>query len=180
MPDGGTRFFSVSGEPRFDADGVFVGTAASAAMSPRSRFRASASPPPLIDALTGLANRTSLAPALEQAIERTRAPLQARRGLHGPGRLQAGNDLHGHAAGDAFLQEVARRAPQPARERCGGAHRRRRILRGARADAGRTAVERVVSKLAAEVLRPYELLAARLRRASASPSSPMTPATRPR
>jgi diguanylate cyclase (GGDEF)-like protein len=47
------------------------------------------------------------------------------------------NDVHGHAAGDAFLVEVARRLRRDLRAsdvvaRLG----RRRILRGARADAG--------------------------------------------
>jgi diguanylate cyclase (GGDEF)-like protein len=62
------------------------------------------------DPLTGLANRASFLPAFEQAVERAR-----RRG----GRLAAlfidldgfkqVNDAHGHAAGDRFLVEVARR-----------------------------------------------------------------------
>ena len=63
----------MSGEPRFDADGVFVGyrgigrDVTEIAIA-RERIASLA----YHDALTGLANRTSLAPALEQAIERTR------------------------------------------------------------------------------------------------------------
>jgi diguanylate cyclase (GGDEF)-like protein/PAS domain S-box-containing protein len=160
MPDGGTRFFSVSGEPRFDTAGAFLGyrgigrdvTEISLA---RERIAALA----YHDALTGLANRTSLAPALEQAIERTR---RHRSKLAGVFMDLAGfkqiNDMHGHAAGDAFLQEVARR--------------RRRSLRASDVVArlggdeffvlleevqDEAAVENVIRKLLAEAVRPYEL-----------------------
>ena len=48
MPDGGTRFFSVSGEPRFDADGVFVGYRGIGRDVTEIAMRASASPRSLI------------------------------------------------------------------------------------------------------------------------------------
>jgi diguanylate cyclase (GGDEF)-like protein len=62
------------------------------------------------DALTGLDNRASLAPALEKAVERTR-----RRGAKLAGLFidldgfKEVNDLHGHDAGDRLLIEAARR-----------------------------------------------------------------------
>ena len=73
MPDGGTRYFAVSGEPRFTADGVFggyrgIGRDVTEIALARERIASLA----YNDALTGLANRTSLTPALEQAVERTR------------------------------------------------------------------------------------------------------------
>jgi diguanylate cyclase (GGDEF)-like protein/PAS domain S-box-containing protein len=171
MPDGGTRFFSVSGEPRFDADGVFVGyrgigrDVTEIAIA-RERIASLA----YHDALTGLANRTSLAPALEQAIERTRRHRSKLAGVFMDldGFKQV-NDLHGHAAGDAFLQEVARRLRRSLRAsdvvaRIGGDEFF--VVLEQMQDA--PAVERVVSKLAAEVLRPYELFGGAKARVSAS------------
>ena len=79
------------------------------------------------------------------------------------------NDVHGHAAGDAFLVEVARRL--------------RRVLRASDVVArlggdeffvvleqmqDTAAVERVVSKLAGEMLRPYDLFGGAKARVSAS------------
>ena len=79
------------------------------------------------------------------------------------------NDLHGHAAGDAFLQEVARRLRRSLRAsdvvaRIGGDEFF--VVLEQMQDA--PAVERVVSKLAAEVLRPYELFGGAKARVSAS------------
>ena len=111
MPDGGVRYLSISGEPRFAADGRFVGyrgvgrDVTEIALA-RERIATLA----YSDPLTGLANRTSLGPSLEQAVQRTR-----RRGsklavifidLDGFKQI---NDLHGHDAGDALLVEVAGR-----------------------------------------------------------------------
>jgi diguanylate cyclase (GGDEF)-like protein len=171
MPDGGTRYFSVSGEPRFDALGAFIGyrgigrDVTEIAIA-RERIASLA----YNDALTGLANRTSLGPALEQAIERTRRHRSKLAGvfIDLDGFKQV-NDQHGHAAGDAFLVEVARRL--------------RRVLRASDVVArlggdeffvvleqmqDTAAVERVVSKLAAEVLRPYDLFGGVKARVSAS------------
>ena len=160
MPDGGTRYFAVSGEPRFDANGTFlgyrgIGRDVTEIALARERIASLA----YNDALTGLANRTSLGPALDQAIERTRRHRSKLAGvfidLDGFKQI---NDQHGHAAGDAFLVEVA--------------HRLRKSLRASDLVArlggdeffvvleqmqDTAAVERVVSKLAAEVLRPYDL-----------------------
>lgn len=171
MPDGGTRFFSVSGEPRFDAAGVFqgyrgIGRDVTEIAIARERIASLA----YHDALTGLANRTSLAPALEQAIERTRRHRSKLAGvfmdLDGFKQI---NDMHGHAAGDAFLVEVARRLRRGLRAsdvvaRLGGDEFF--VVLEQMQDV--SAVERVVSKLAAEVLRPYELFGGVKTRVSAS------------
>jgi diguanylate cyclase (GGDEF)-like protein/PAS domain S-box-containing protein len=171
MPDGGTRYFSVSGEPRFDANGAFsgyrgIGRDVTEIALARERIASLA----YNDALTGLANRTSLGPALEQAIERTRRHRSKLAGvfIDLDGFKQV-NDLHGHAAGDAFLVEVARRL--------------RRTLRAADIVArlggdeffvvleqmqDTAAIERVVTKLAAELLRPYEMYGGSKTRISAS------------
>jgi len=171
MPDGGTRYFSVSGEPRFDAAGAFlgyrgIGRDVTEIAIARERIASLA----YHDALTGLANRTSLAPALEQAIERTRRHRSKLAGvfmdLDGFKQI---NDLHGHAAGDAFLVEVARRLRRGLRAsdvvaRLGGDEFF--VVLEQMQDA--PAVERVVSKLAAEVLKPYELFGGVKARCSAS------------
>jgi diguanylate cyclase (GGDEF)-like protein/PAS domain S-box-containing protein len=109
--DGGVRYFSVSGEPRLAADGSFVGYRGvgrdiTDVVLARERIASLA----FQDPLTGLANRTSLAPALEQAVERTR-----RRGSKLAGvfldldGFKQVNDLHGHDAGDRLLVEAAHR-----------------------------------------------------------------------
>ncbi|TMH95619.1 MAG: PAS domain S-box protein, partial [Betaproteobacteria bacterium] len=72
-PDGSIRYFSVSGEPRFAAEGAFlgyrgVGRDITEIALARERIASLA----YSDPLTGLANRTSLSPALEQAVERAR------------------------------------------------------------------------------------------------------------
>jgi diguanylate cyclase (GGDEF)-like protein/PAS domain S-box-containing protein len=111
MPDGGVRYLAISGEPRFAADGRFlgyrgVGRDVTEIALARERIATLA----YSDPLTGLANRTSLGPSLEQAVQRSR-----RRGsklavifidLDG---FKPINDLHGHDAGDALLVEVAKR-----------------------------------------------------------------------
>jgi diguanylate cyclase (GGDEF)-like protein/PAS domain S-box-containing protein len=109
--DGGTRFFSVSGEPHFAEDGAFVGYRGvgreiTDMVLARERIASLA----YHDPLTGLANRTSLAPALEQAVERTK-----RRGTRLAGvfldldGFKQVNDQYGHDAGDRLLVEAARR-----------------------------------------------------------------------
>ena len=171
MSDGGTRYFSVSGEPRFDAGGAFlgyrgIGRDVTEIALARERIASLA----YNDALTGLANRTSLAPALEQAIERTRRHRSKLAGvfmdLDGFKQI---NDLHGHAAGDAFLVEVARRLRRGLRAsdvvaRLGGDE----FFVVLEQMQDTPAVERVVAKLAAEVLKPYELFGGVRTRISAS------------
>ncbi|HEX6296960.1 MAG TPA: sensor domain-containing diguanylate cyclase [Burkholderiales bacterium] len=160
MPDGGTRHFAVSGQPRFDADGRFIGyrgvgrDVTEIALA-RSRIASLA----YSDVLTGLANRVSLEPALEQAVERARRHNSKLAGvfidLDG---FKAVNDQHGHAAGDAFLVEVSRRLRRSLRAsdliaRLGG-DEFFVVLEEVRDIA---TVERVVGKLVRELLRPCEL-----------------------
>jgi diguanylate cyclase (GGDEF)-like protein/PAS domain S-box-containing protein len=109
--DGATRHFAVSGEPRYDSHGAFlgyrgVGRDVSEIAAARERIASLA----YSDPLTGLTNRVSLAPALEQAIERSRRHGWKIAGvfvdLDGFKQI---NDRHGHAARDAILDEVAQR-----------------------------------------------------------------------
>jgi diguanylate cyclase (GGDEF)-like protein/PAS domain S-box-containing protein len=110
LPDGGARYFVVSGEPRYDK-GRFAGyRGVGRDITDLVLAREHVTSLAYNDPLTGLANRASFLPAFDQAVERAR-----RRG----GRLAAlfidldgfkqVNDAHGHAAGDRFLVEVARR-----------------------------------------------------------------------
>ena len=111
MADGIVRHFSVSGEPRFAAGGAFlgyrgVGRDITEVALARERISSLA----YSDALTGLANRTSLGPSLEQAVQRARRR-SARLAvvfidLDGFKQI---NDLYGHDAGDALLVEVGAR-----------------------------------------------------------------------
>src|SRR6266850_1648836 len=111
------------------------------------------------DPLTGLANRTSLAPALDQAIERAR-----RHGARLAGAFidldgfKQINDTYGHDAGDQFLVEVARRLRAKLRAsdlvaRLGGDEFF--VVLEEVTDAA--AVEGIVSKLLGDALRPYAL-----------------------
>jgi diguanylate cyclase (GGDEF)-like protein/PAS domain S-box-containing protein len=111
MPGGSVRYLALSGEPRFAAGGDFVGyrgvgrDVTEIALA-RERIATLA----YSDPLTGLANRTSLGPSLEQAVQRAR-----RRGAKlavifvDLDAFKPINDLHGHDAGDALLVEVAAR-----------------------------------------------------------------------
>jgi diguanylate cyclase (GGDEF)-like protein/PAS domain S-box-containing protein len=166
MPNGGTRYFSVSGQPWFGADGNFlgyrgVGRDVTEIALARDRIASLA----YSDPLTGLANRISLGPALDQAIERSRRHSTKLGGvfidLDGFKQI---NDAHGHAAGDAFLVEVARRLCRSLRAsdlvaRLGGDEFF--VVLEQVQDAA--AAERVVAKMVAELLRPYDILGVRAR-----------------
>jgi diguanylate cyclase (GGDEF)-like protein/PAS domain S-box-containing protein len=111
LPDGATRYFTVSGDPRFASDGSFlgyrgVGRDTTEIALAREHIASLA----YNDPLTGLANRTSLGPSLEQSVQRTRrrnAKLAVLfMDLDGFKQI---NDRHGHDAGDALLVEVAER-----------------------------------------------------------------------
>jgi diguanylate cyclase (GGDEF)-like protein/PAS domain S-box-containing protein len=111
MPDGEVRYFSLSGEPRFAPDGRFLGyRGVGRDITEIALARERISSLAYNDALTGLANRTSLGPSLEQAVQRMRR----RNGrlaivfidLDGFKQI---NDAFGHDAGDALLIEVAAR-----------------------------------------------------------------------
>jgi diguanylate cyclase (GGDEF)-like protein/PAS domain S-box-containing protein len=105
------RYFSVSGEPRYDAAGRFtgyrgVGRDVTEIALARERISSLA----YTDPLTGLANRTSLGASLEQAVSRSRrrSAKLAVVFIDLDGFKQI-NDVHGHDAGDALLVEVAGR-----------------------------------------------------------------------
>ncbi len=160
MRDGTIRSLSVSGQPRFDSHGHFlgyrgVGRDVTEIALARERIASLA----YRDALTGLANRISLVPAIEHAVQRAR-----RRGTRIAGvfvdldGFKQINDLHGHAAGDAFLVEVGRRLRSSLRAtdmvaRLGGDEFFVVLEEVQDTDA----IERVLGKLVSGMLRPYEL-----------------------
>ena len=154
---GAVRYFSVSGEPRFAADGTFlgyrgVGRDTTDVALARERISSLA----YTDPLTGLANRTSLAPSLEQAIARTRRQ-ESRLAvlfidLDG---FKPVNDACGHDAGDELLIEMARRLRQHLRTtdlvaRLGGDE----FLVVLERVPDKASVEIVARKVLAEVGRP--------------------------
>jgi diguanylate cyclase (GGDEF)-like protein/PAS domain S-box-containing protein len=171
MPDGMTRYFALSGEPRLAADGTFlgyrgVGRDITESALTRERIASLA----YRDPLTGLANRTSLGPALEQAVERAR-----RRGFKLAGvfidldGFKQINDIYGHDAGDRCLIEVARRLRSAVRAsdvvaRLGGDE----FFVLLEEVLDEIAVESVIRKLLAEALRPYDLPGGAQARLSAS------------
>jgi len=159
-PDGSIRYFAVSGEPRFAADGAFlgyrgVGRDITEIALARERIASLA----YSDPLTGLANRTSLSPALEQAVERAR-----RRGAKLAGvfmdldGFKQINDAHGHDIGDGLLVDVARRLRTVLRAsdfvaRLGGDE----FFVVIEEVHDVPAVDGIARKLLSELLEPYEL-----------------------
>ena len=158
LPDGDTQHFAVSGEPRIGANGQFlgyrgVGRDVSEIAAARERIASLA----YSDPLTGLTNRVSLAPALDQAIERSRRHGWKIAGvfvdLDGFKQI---NDRHGHAAGDAFLVEVAQRLRRNVRAsdlvaRLGGDE----FFLVLEEVQDMVAVESIVGKLIDALRRPY-------------------------
>jgi diguanylate cyclase (GGDEF)-like protein/PAS domain S-box-containing protein len=171
LPDGGTRYFAVSGQPRYDPQGGLlgyrgVGRDVTEIALARERIASLA----YSDPLTGLANRVSLAPALDQAIERCKRHGAKIAGvfvdLDGFKQI---NDRHGHAAGDAFLVEVAQRLRRHVRAsdlvaRLGG-DEFFVMLEGVQDMVG---VERVVVKLVDALRKPYTGIGEAQRRISAT------------
>jgi diguanylate cyclase (GGDEF)-like protein/PAS domain S-box-containing protein len=171
MPDGMRRYFALSGEPRLARDGSFlgyrgVGRDVTESALTRERIASLA----YRDPLTGLANRTSLGPALEQAVERGR-----RRGFKLAGvfidldGFKQINDIYGHDAGDRCLIEVARRLRSTVRAsdvvaRLGGDE----FFVLLEEVQDEIAVENVIRKLLAEAVRPYDLPTGAQARLSAS------------
>jgi diguanylate cyclase (GGDEF)-like protein/PAS domain S-box-containing protein len=160
MPDGVVRTLSISGDPRFTPEGAFtgyrgVGRDITEIALARERIASLA----YSDPLTGLANRASLMPALEQAVQRAR-----RRNaklavvfLDLDGFKQI-NDAHGHDAGDALLIELAGRLRDNLRAsdlvaRLGGDE----FLVVLEEVPDPEPVEIVANKLLAETVRPYAL-----------------------
>ena len=111
MPDGQVRYFSLSGEPRFAGDGGFLGyRGVGRDITDVALARERISSLAYHDALTGLANRTSLGASLEQAVQRARRR-NARLSvifIDLDGFKQV-NDAYGHDAGDALLVEIGAR-----------------------------------------------------------------------
>src|SRR2546425_529343 len=170
-PDGSIRYFSVSGEPRFAADGPFlgyrgVGRDITEIALARERIASLAHSDPL----TGLANRTSLSPALEQAVERAR-----RRGAKLAGvfmdldGFKQINDAHGHDIGDGLLVDVARRLRTVLRAsdfvaRLGGDE----FFVVIEEVHDVPAVDGIARKLLSELLEPYELASGKRAQITAS------------
>lgn len=170
-PEGGVRYFSVSGEPRFSAEGAFLGyRGIGRDITELVLAREHVATLAYSDALTGLANRTSLGPAFEQAIERARrrATRLATLFIDLDGFKQI-NDAHGHQAGDRFLVEVGRRLRANLRAsdlvaRLGGDEFFAVLEDVQDADP----IETVARKLLAEIMRPYDLGPGMQARVSAS------------
>jgi diguanylate cyclase (GGDEF)-like protein/PAS domain S-box-containing protein len=160
MPDGVVRYLSISGDPRFSPEGAFIGyrgvgrDITEIALA-RERIASLA----YSDPLTGLANRTSLMPALEQAVQRARRKNSklAVIFLDLDGFKQI-NDLYGHDAGDTLLIELAGRLRDNLRSsdliaRLGGDE----FLVVLEEVQHPEPVEIVAKKLLVETVRPYTL-----------------------
>jgi diguanylate cyclase (GGDEF)-like protein/PAS domain S-box-containing protein len=160
MPDGVVRYFSISGDPRFSPEGAFIGyrgvgrDITEIALA-RERIASLA----YSDPLTGLANRTSLMPALEQAVQRARRKnakiAVVFLDLDGFKEI---NDRYGHDAGDALLIELAGRLRDNLRAsdliaRLGGDE----FLVVLEEVQDAEPVEIVANKLLVETVRPYTL-----------------------
>jgi diguanylate cyclase (GGDEF)-like protein/PAS domain S-box-containing protein len=160
MPDGVVRYLSISGDPRFGPEGTFTGYRGVGRDIPeialaRERIASLA----YSDPLTGLANRTSLMPALEQAVQRARrrSSKLAVVFLDLDGFKQI-NDAYGHDAGDALLIELAGRLRDNLRAsdliaRLGGDE----FLVVLEEVQDPEPVEVVANKLLLETVRPYTL-----------------------
>ena len=176
--EGAIRHFSVSGEPRLAPDGEYagyrgVGRDITELVEARERIASLA----FNDALTGLANRTSLGPALEHAVQLARRHdrMLAIMFVDLDGFKQI-NDAHGHDTGDRLLIEAASRLRACLRTsdlvaRLGGDEFI--VLLEDMQDTNQ--VEAVASKLLAEIGRPYALVAGEESRVSASIGISMLP-----
>jgi diguanylate cyclase (GGDEF)-like protein/PAS domain S-box-containing protein len=160
MPDGLVRYLSISGDPRFSPEGAFIGyrgvgrDITEIALA-RERIASLA----YSDPLTGLANRTSLMPALDQAVQRARRKNSKLAvvflDLDGFKEI---NDVYGHDAGDALLIELAGRLRDNLRSsdmiaRLGGDE----FLVVLEEVQDPAPVETVAKKLLVETVRPYSL-----------------------
>jgi diguanylate cyclase (GGDEF)-like protein len=155
-----TRYFSVSGEPRFAADGSFLGyQGVGRDITEIALARERISSLAYSDPLTGLANRTSFGPSLDQAVQRARrrSSKLALVFVDLDGFKQI-NDLRGHDAGDALLIELASRLRANLRAsdlvaRLGGDE----FVVVVEEVQEAAPIETVAKKLLSEVVRPYAL-----------------------
>jgi diguanylate cyclase (GGDEF)-like protein len=170
-PDGTTRYFTVNGEPRFAADGRFlgyrgVGRETTEIALAREHIASLA----YSDPLTGLANRTSLGPAFEQAVERARRRSTRLAAMFVDlDGFKPVNDAFGHGAGDRILVEVARRLRVSLRAsdliaRLGGDE----FFLVLEEVQDRATLEKVARKILAALARPYDIGSASPARISAS------------
>ncbi len=151
---------ALSGEPRFDAEGSFLGyRGVGRDVTEIARARDHIASLAYSDALTGLANRSSLVPAFEQAVERARrrSTSLAAMFIDLDGFKQV-NDAWGHEAGDRFLAEIGRRLRAGVRAsdvvaRLGG-DEFFAVLEDVQEPA---LVEAIARKLLNEIARPVEL-----------------------
>jgi diguanylate cyclase (GGDEF)-like protein/PAS domain S-box-containing protein len=160
VADGAVTYFSVSGEPRFSAEGAFlgyrgVGRDVTELANARERITSLA----YTDALTGLANRASFNAALEHAVSASRRHDRrlALMFLDLDGFKQV-NDAYGHDSGDRYLAEVGARLGSCLRSddvvaRIGGDEFVVLLEQVTEVQH----VETVARKLLAEIARPYAL-----------------------
>ncbi|WP_010218738.1 putative bifunctional diguanylate cyclase/phosphodiesterase [Sphingomonas sp. PAMC 26621] len=105
------RWWSMSGRPIFDEDGIFIGFVGSGSdLTERRRADAEITRLALFDGLTGLANRQRLRLALDQMLAQPASPQRMTSlFLLDLDRFKAVNDTLGHQMGDALLKQVAQR-----------------------------------------------------------------------
>jgi diguanylate cyclase (GGDEF)-like protein/PAS domain S-box-containing protein len=158
--DGAVRWYSVSGEPVFDAAGDFAGyRGVGRDISDRKRAEHELERLAHYDKLTGLPNRAMLQDRLAQALLRAqRSETLVAVLFLDLDRFKEVNDSLGHAVGDALLHEVAKRIGSCLRStdtvaRLGG-DEFTVLLEGVRRVEE---IERVAGKILATVARPLRI-----------------------
>ncbi len=111
LVDGETRWWALSGTPKFSAEGRFTGyRGVGRDVTEVRRGQERIAQLARFDPLTGLANRNLFRDALEDVLGRAvRGGRQCALLFIDLDRFKAVNDQLGHAAGDALLREVAAR-----------------------------------------------------------------------
>ncbi len=159
LVEGETRWWALSGTPKFGSDGSFAGyRGVGRDVTEVRRGQERIAELARFDPLTGLANRSLFREALEAALAQT-----ARSGRHAAllfidlDRFKAVNDQLGHGAGDALLREVGARLRGSA-----GAGATVARLGGDEfgvllPDAAPRRAEAVAAGLVAELARPFSI-----------------------